>query len=103
MGGWRHWLAVGLGIFYVVGSMAFYLWSRGRGDVAAILRLSGGERQRLIDTRASAVAGLVTLFFCLAGMVVDLVRGGTGNPWALILGVGGVAYAVAAGVLVRRG
>jgi len=58
--GGDHWLAVGLGIFYVVGSVAFYLWSCGHGDVAAILRLSGDERQRLIDTRASAVAGLVT-------------------------------------------
>lgn len=100
--GGDHVLAIGLAIFYLVGCVAAYLWSRGRGDVAAIMRLSGDERQRFIDTRATAIAGLATLLFCLGGFVVDLARGGTGNPWALICGVGGASYAVAVGVLVRR-
>lgn len=100
--GGQHGLAIGLAVFYAVGCVASYLWSRGHGDVPAIMRLSGDERQKLIDIRATAFAGLVTLLFCLAGAVVDLARGGTGNPWALICGVGGASYALAVAVLVRR-
>lgn len=97
--GGEHSLAVALGVFYIVCCAASYLWSRGSGDMAAILRLEGDERQRLIDTRATAAAGLATLGFCLIGVVVDLARGGTGNPWALICAVGGVSYTVALTVL----
>jgi hypothetical protein len=100
--GGEHGLALGLGIFYVVSCVAAYLWSRGRGDVAAIMRLSGDERQRLMDTKATAVAGLATMLFCLGGAVFDLARGGDGTPWTLICGVGGATYAVALGLLVRR-
>jgi hypothetical protein len=95
-------LAVMLGIFYAICCVGAYLWSRGHGDVAAIMRLSGDERQRSIDVRATAIAGLATLAFCIGGAVVDLALGGTGNPWALILAVGGASYAVAVAVLVRR-
>jgi hypothetical protein len=95
-------LAIGLGVFYLLSCVASYLWSRGRGDVAAIMRLSGDERQRVIDIRATAVAGLATMVFCLGGAVVDLARGGDGTPWTLICGVGGAAYAVAVAVLIRR-
>jgi hypothetical protein len=100
--GGEHTLALGLAVFYVFGCVGSYLWSRGRGDVAAIMRLSGDERQRLIDIRATAIAALATLAFCLGGAVVDLARGGTGSPWTLICGVGGASYAVAVAVLVRR-
>ncbi len=95
-------LALMLGIFYAICCVGAYLWSRGHGDVAAIMRLSGDERQRLIDVRATAIAGLATLAFCIGGAIVDLALGGTGNPWALILAVGGVSYAVAVAVLIRR-
>ncbi len=95
-------LAIMLGIFYVICCVGAYLWSRGHGDVAAIMALSGDERQRLIDVRATAIAGIATLAFCIAGAVVDLARGGTGNPWALICAVGGASYALAVAVLIRR-
>lgn len=100
--GGEHSLAIMLGAFYLVCCLASYLWSRGRGDVAAMIRLSSDERQRLIDTRATAVAGLVTLAFCVGGAIVNLARGGTGNPWALICSVGGASYAAALAVLLRR-
>ena len=101
--GGDHGFAVGLGGFYLLCCVAAYVWSRGTGDVAALLRLSGDERQRLLDTTATATAGLITLAFCLGGAVVDLARGGSGNPWALICAVGGVAYVGALAVLRRRG
>jgi hypothetical protein len=100
--GGEPYLAVVLGGFYLLSCGVSYLWSRGGGDVAALIRLSGDERQRLIDLRATAVAGLATLAFCLGGAVIDLARGGTGNPWALICAVGGLAYAVALAIFRRR-
>lgn len=96
-------LALVLGIFYVLSCGASYLWSRGGGDVAAIIRLQGDERQQSLDMRATAAAGLVTLGFCVGGAVVNLAQGGTGSPWALILAVGGVSYTAALAVLRRRG
>jgi hypothetical protein len=96
-------LAIGILLFYAVCCVVAAIWSRGRGDVAAIIRLSGDERQQLLDVRATAIAGIVTLAFCLGGVIVDLARGGSGNPWALICAVGGASYAIALAVLVRRG
>lgn len=101
--GGEPYLALVLGGFYLLCCGASYLWSRGSGDIAAIIRLSGDERQRLLDTRATAVAGLATLGFCLGGTVIDLARGGTGNPWALICGVGGLAYVAALAIFRRTG
>jgi hypothetical protein len=100
--GGEPYLAVALAVIYVVCCGVAFLWSRGSGDVAALIRLTGDERQRLIDLRATAVAGLATLAFCLGGAIVDLARGGTGNPWALICAIGGLAYVVALAVLRRR-
>jgi len=100
--GGEPYLAVALAVIYTVCCGVAFLWSRGSGDVAALIRLTGDERQRLIDLRATAVAGLVTLAFCLGGAIIDLARGGTGNPWALICAIGGLAYVVALAV-VRRG
>jgi hypothetical protein len=100
--GGEHSLAIMLGIFYAVACVGSYLWTRGHGDVAAIMRLSGDERQRLIDVRATAIAGMITLAFCVGGAIVDLARGGTGNPWALICAVGGASYALTVAVLIRR-
>jgi hypothetical protein len=88
-------LALALAGFYLVCCAGAYLWSRGRGDVAAVLASAGDERQRQVDLRASAVAGGAALAFCLAGGALDLARGGTGNPWVLICAVGGVSYLAA--------
>ena len=90
-------LAIMLGVFYLLCGLATYLWSRGRGDVAAVLRLSGDERQRQVDLKATAAAGMAALAFSFGGAVLDLARGGTGNPWALICAVGGLSYVAAFG------
>jgi hypothetical protein len=100
--GGQPYLAVMLAAFYVLCCGLAYVRSRGGGDVAALLRLSGDERQRLLDLRATAITGLVTLAFCLGGAVIDLARGGTGNPWALICAVGGLTYVVALAIVRHR-
>jgi hypothetical protein len=95
-------LAVALVAFYLVCSVIMYLWSGRGSDVAAIMRVQGDERQKMIDLQATAAAAFAVLAFCLGGMVAGLARGGTGMPWALILAVGGVSYAVALAVIRRR-
>jgi hypothetical protein len=100
--GGDHNLALSLLAFYVVCSVVVYLWSGRGGDVAAIMRVQGDERQKMIDSQATVATAGAVLVFCIGGMVVDLARGGTGYPWALICAVGGVSYAVALAVIRRR-
>jgi hypothetical protein len=97
-----HGFAVGLAMFYVVCAAIAYVWSAGSGDVAAILRVGGDERQRTMDQRATAVSGLVLGMACLGGAVVDLARGGDGNPYVWLCAVGGGSYVVALAWIKRR-
>lgn len=101
--GGQHGLAVALGFFYLLCMVAAFVWAGRDGDVAAIMRVSGDERQRTLDLRATAASGLAMGLFCIGGCVVDLARGGTGNPWALVCAVGGASYVIALGVLKWRG
>ncbi len=99
--GGDHGWAVGVAGFYALCCIALVVWSRGDGDVAAILRLSGDERQTMLDLRATAVTGVATILFCLGGAIVNLARGGSGNPWTSICAVAGLAY-MAALAWIRR-
>jgi hypothetical protein len=101
IGGQRG-FAVGLAIFYVVCGVVVYLWTRGSGDVAAIMRVDGDERQRQLDLRATAISGLAMGLFCIGATVVDLARGGSGMPWATVCAVGGVAYVGGLAIARRR-
>lgn len=101
--GGQHSLALVLAAFYLICFAVAWVWAGRGGDVAALLRSSGDERQRQLDVRATAFAGVISLLFCLGGTVVDLARGGTGNPWASICAVGGASYALSLAYLRRRG
>lgn len=97
-----HGFAVALGVFYVVCALGAYAWSAGTGDVAAIMRMGGDERQRLMDKQASLVAGVAVFVCCFVGAVVDLARGGDGNPFAWLLAVAGGTYVLALAWIKRR-
>lgn len=94
--------AVVIGAYIVLAIIAF-VWSGGRGDVAAIMRGGSDERQRSIDLRATAVAALATGLVALGGAVVNIARTG-GNPGAygVICMVFGISYGVALAVLRLR-
>lgn len=97
-----HGLAIALVAFYAIGSVVAWLWSGGSGDVAAIMRVGGDERQQRIDLHATAYAGLAATMFSFGAVIVQTARNADPYPYALVCGVGGVAYMVALAVVRRR-
>ncbi len=69
------------------------------GSRSETLRGLGGpgrdERWAMIDTRASAFAGLVLVTVLVAVWLLELAAGRDGSPYGQLLAVGGVAYVAA--------
>jgi hypothetical protein len=61
------------------------------------------ERWALIDLRATALAGLVTILVVIASWLWEVGHGRDGSPYAQIAAAAGVAYIVAVALLRRRG
>lgn len=85
----------------VLFTVAFWWIGRTRGDFGAVFGSRPDERQRTIDLRATAVAGLAAVLFCLVMSVVSVARGGGGSPWTAICAVFGGVYLVALAVFRR--
>ncbi len=90
-----HGLAVGLVVFYVVAAGVAYLWSGGKGDVAAIMRVGGDERQKGIDRDATAITGMALSLAAIVGAVVETARDGDPGAFGIMCLVGGATYVVA--------
>jgi hypothetical protein len=73
------------------------------GGRSETLRGLGGpgrdERWAMIDMRATAFSGLVTILVIIGAWLVDIARGGDGNPYGLLGAVAGLAYIVGVAVL----
>jgi hypothetical protein len=67
----EHGLAIGLVAIYAVAAVIAYIWSGGKGDVAAILRVGGDERQRGLDRDATAITGLVVVVAAVIGAIIQ--------------------------------
>jgi hypothetical protein len=84
-------------------AIGIFVWSgRSDSDVPSLLGGVGDERQQLIDTRATAIAGLAMGIFSLVLALVAIARG-SDNPWAVVCLVGAVSYVVALVALRARG
>lgn len=90
-----HGLAIGLVVFYVVAAGVAYLWSGGKGDVAAIMRVGGDERQKGIDRDATAITGMAMSLAALVGAIVETARDGDPGAFGVMCVVGGLSYVVA--------
>ena len=90
-----HGLAVGLVVFYVVAAGVAYLWSGGKGDVAAIMRVGGDERQKGIDRDATAITGMAMSLAALVGAIVETARDGDPGAFGVMCLVGGATYVAA--------
>lgn len=98
-----------LGAFWVAGNLGAGLWGLaimvgygvvllvgGRSDIVRVLRgQSTDERYRSFDLRATAFAGVVTIFVLLGGFIYEVARGQDGQPYALLGFVAAVSYLVA--------
>jgi hypothetical protein len=90
---------LGIMVAYVAIVMIF-----GRFEPFAMLaEESGDERRRLIQLRAGYFTLNAVALFVIGGFLIDLLRGGDGQPWAMIGLVGGVSFIAALVVLSRRG
>src|SRR5580704_10309567 len=92
----------GLVGFYALAAGIAYLWSGGKGDVAAIMRAGGDERQRGMDRDATAIMGLAMGLAALVGAVVDIARTGNPGPYGVMCAVGGITYVLSLFVVRRR-
>ena len=94
--------AVVLGAYVALGAIAF-IWSGGKGDVAAIMRAGADERQRSIDLRATAMAGTVTGCVTFVGAIFNIARtGGDPGAYGVVCLAFGISYGVGLAVLRRR-
>jgi hypothetical protein len=97
-----HGLAIGLVVFYVVAAAIAYVWSGGKGDVAAIMRAGGDERQRGMDRDATAFMGLAMALVAIVGVIVQIARNANPTAYLVMCVVGGVSYSVSIAVVRRR-
>jgi hypothetical protein len=61
------------------------------------------ERWAMIDLRATALAGLVTILAIIGAWLWEIAHGRDGSPYGQLAAVAGIAYIVAVAVLRRRG
>jgi hypothetical protein len=96
------WATVALMGVIAAAAVGVFVWSgRSDHDVPSLLGGVGDERQQLMDTRATAIAGLGMGMFSLVMALVAIARG-EDNPWVLVCLVGAVSYMVALAVLRAR-
>ena len=61
------------------------------------------ERSRMIDTHATALAGVAVILAIIVAFIVELAKGHSGNPYGWLGAIGGVTYLVAIVVFRIRG
>jgi hypothetical protein len=88
---------VSLGVMAAVGALFLF------GGRSETLRGLGGpgrdERWAMIDLRATAFAGIVTILVIIGAWLVEIARGGDGNPYGALGAVAGLAYIVGVALL----
>jgi hypothetical protein len=100
--GGQTWFAIE-GLVLMSGIAVVLLLVRGRSETVAGLMDRRDERINALDLRATALTGGVLVVAVLVGFVVDIARGGDGQPYVWLGALGGVTYLVALIVLRFRG
>lgn len=90
----------GLGALAVMAAVGALFAFGGRSET---LRGIGGpgrdERWAMIDLRATAFAGVVTIVVILGAGLVEIAKGEDGNPYGQLAAVAGLAYIVGVALL----
>lgn len=98
----RLWLGIAmLGIMVVF--VGFLVFGSRLSDTVALLGDDIHEERHVqIHQRASLITLNILGLVLVGGTIVDIARGGDGNPWALLCFVGGLTYVASLIVLSRR-
>jgi hypothetical protein len=91
---------VAFAVMAAVGALFFF------GRRSETLQGLGGpgrdERWEQIDVHATALTGLILIAVIIGAFLVDVARGGDGNPYGLLAAVAGVAYIASVAILRAR-
>lgn len=88
--------SLGLVMFAVMVAYTALLVLGGRSELVRVLRgQPTDERYRAFDLRASAIAGGVVLIALLGCGIYELARGEDGQPYTLLVALGGASYIAA--------
>ncbi len=89
-----------LGIMTAFGALILF---GGRSETIPGLRGDGrNERFAIIDLKATAAAGLTLITAVIIAFLLEVARGHSGNPYAWLGAIAGLAYVIAIAVLRRR-
>ena len=91
---------VALGVMAALGVVFFF------GRRSETLQGLGGpgrdERWERIDVHATALTGLILIVVIIGAFLVEVARGGDGNPYGILGAVAGVAYIASVAILRAR-
>jgi len=97
-----HGVAVAVAVSYVILAALATIWSRGSGDLSAVLRAGGDERQRGLDRDSTAMMGIAMVLVAIIGGVVKTALDGDPGEYGIMCLVGGLAYGVSFAAFRRR-
>jgi hypothetical protein len=97
---------VGQGVvsFLIIAAVgAVFVFGRRSETLQGLVGPDRDERWAMIDLRATALAGAVTIAFVIGAWLYEVARGEDGSEFALIGAVAGLSYIVAVALLRWRG
>ncbi|MBO0703594.1 MAG: hypothetical protein J2P38_11715 [Candidatus Dormibacteraeota bacterium] len=100
----RQGLFLGLWMFGVMAVAGLAVLLGGRSETLRGLRGDGrDERFQMIDLRATAFAGVAVILTLIVAFIVEIARGHSGEPFAWLCAIGGLAYLASVVYLRLRG
>ena len=91
---------ISLGIMAVLA--AIFAFGRRSETLQGIGGPGRDERWAMIDLRATAMAGLVTIIFVIGAFLYEVASGEDGEPWSQIGAIAGLSYVISVALLRRR-
>ena len=91
---------ISLGIMAVLA--AIFAFGRRSETLQGIGGPGRDERWAMIDLRATAMTGLVTITFVIGAFLYEVASGEDGEPWSQIGAIAGLSYIISVALLRRR-
>ena len=88
---------ISLGIMAVLA--AIFAFGRRSETLQGIGGPGRDERWAMIDLRATAMAGLVTIIFVIGAFLYEVASGEDGEPWSQIGAIAGLSYVISVALL----